>query len=309
MSRSGRGVVYGIAAYGLWGLTPLYWPLLDNAGEIEALAHRIVWSVFVVVVLLALTRGFGRVRALNLRSVALLGVAAALITVNWGTYIWSVLNGHVVEVSLGYFINPLVTVLLGVVVLRERLRPVQWAAVGTAFVAVAILTVDYGRPPWIALTVAFSFGTYGLIKKTVNVGTVEGFGVETALLLVPAATFLLVLEANGTGTFTHAGFGTDLLFIGAGLITAVPLLFFGAAAIRVPLTTIGLLQYIAPILQFVIGVLVFREDVPPVRLAGFALVWVALIVLTAESLAHRRRRMRELVAVAVPPQEPERSLP
>lgn len=302
-------MVYGIAAYGLWGLTPLFWPLLDGAGELEALAHRIVWSVFVVVALLALTRGFGRVRALNTRSVLLLGVAAAVITVNWGTYIWSVVNGHVVEVSLGYFINPLVTVLLGVVVLRERLRPVQWAAVGVAFLAVVILTVDYGRPPWVALMVAFSFGTYGLIKKKVNVGAVEGFGVETVLLLGPAAAFLVVLEMNGTGMFTHAGLGTDLLFIAAGLVTAVPLLFFGAAAIRVPLTTIGLLQYIAPILQFAIGVLVFREDVPPVRLAGFALVWAALLALSTESLAHRRRRMRDLVTVAVPPPEPQRSIP
>ncbi len=302
-------MAYGIAAYGLWGLTPLYWPLLDGAGEIEALAHRIVWSVLVVVALLALTRGFGRVRALDRRSVLLLGAAAAVITVNWGTYIWSVVNGHVVEVSLGYFINPLVTVLLGVVVLRERLRPVQWFAVGIAFVAVAVLTIDYGRPPWVALAVAFSFGTYGLIKKKVNVGAVEGFGVETALLLVPAAAFLFVLELNGTGTFAHTGLGTDLLFVAAGLVTAVPLLFFGAAAIRVPLTTIGLLQYIAPILQFAIGVLVFREDVPPVRLAGFALVWAALMVLTAETLVHRRRRMRELVGVVVPPPVPERSLP
>jgi chloramphenicol-sensitive protein RarD len=310
VSKARLGVVYGIAAYGLWGLTPLFWPLLDGAGEIEALAHRIVWSVLVVGALLAVTRGFGRVRALNRRSVLLLGVAAAVITVNWGTYIWSVLNGYVIEVSLGYFINPLVTVLLGVVVLRERLRPVQWVAVGIAFVAVAVLTIDYGRPPWVALIVAFSFGTYGLIKKKVNVGAVEGLGVETALLLGPAAVFLVVLEANGSGTFTHAGLGTDLLFVGAGLVTAVPLLFFSAAAIRVPLTTIGLLQYIAPILQFAIGVLVFREDVPPVRLAGFALVWAALAALTAESLAHRRRRMRDLMAAAaVLPAEPQRSLP
>lgn len=301
-------MTYGIAAYVLWGLTPLFWPLLEEAGEVEALAHRIVWSVLVVVALLSFTRGFGRVRALGRRSVLLLGVAAAIITANWGTYIWAVMNGHVVEVSLGYFINPLVTVLLGVIVLRERLRPIQWAAVGIAFVAVAVLTVEYGRPPWIALIVAFSFGTYGLIKKQLNVGAIEGFGVETALLLLPAATFLVMLEVNGTGTFSHAGIGTDLLFIGAGVVTAVPLLFFGAAATRIPLTTIGLLQYIAPILQFAIGVLVFGEDVPPVRLAGFALVWAALTILTIESLAHRRRRIRELAATAVPPPEPERSV-
>jgi chloramphenicol-sensitive protein RarD len=266
--------------------------MLDGTGSVEALAHRIVWAVLIVAVLLAATRGYPRVRALSRRSVMLLGAAAAIITVNWGTYIWSVMNGHVVEVSLGYFINPLVTVLMGVVILRERLRPVQWAAVGLAAVAVVILAIDYGRPPWIALTVAFSFGTYGLIKKQVNAGTVEGFGVETVLLVGPAAAFLIVLEMNDTGTFTHAGLGTDLLLIGAGLVTAVPLLFFGAAATRIPLTTIGLLQYIAPIMQFAIGVLVFGEDVPPLRLAGFALVWAALAALTAEALAHRRRVRR-----------------
>jgi chloramphenicol-sensitive protein RarD len=195
----------------------------------------------------------------------------------------------VIETSLGYFINPLVTVVMGVVILRERLRPVQWAAVGLAAVAVLILTVDYGRPPWIALILAFSFGTYGLIKKKVNVGAVESLGVETGTLLVPAAVFLIALEVNGTGAFAHAGLRTDLLLVGAGVITAVPLLFFGAAAIRVPLTTLGLLQYLAPIIQFALGVIVFREAVPPVRLVGFALVWTALAVLTAETLAHRRR--------------------
>ena len=305
MSSSRRGVAYGIAAYGLWGLTPLFWPLLDGTREIEALAHRILWAVPIVLVLLAATRGFGRVRALSWRAIGLLGAAAAVITVNWGTYIWAVVNGHVIEAALGYFINPLVTVLLGVVVLGERLRPIQWAAVGVAGVAVAVLTIDYGRPPWIALVLAFSFGTYGLIKKKVNVGAVEGFGVETALLLVPAAAFLVVLENNGTATFTHAGLRTDLLLIGAGLVTAIPLILFGAAAIRVPLTTIGLLQYIAPCTQFALGVFVFGEDVPPVRLAGFALVWTALVVLTVESLAHRRRRLRQLLA-AFPPPEPER---
>jgi chloramphenicol-sensitive protein RarD len=230
----------------------------------------------------------------------MLGLAAVIITFNWGTYIWGVVNGHVIETSLGYFINPLVTVVMGVVVLRERLRPVQWAAVGLAAIAVLILTVDYGRPPWIALVLAFSFGTYGLIKKKVNVGAVESLGVETGILLVPAVAFLMILEVNGTGSFTHAGLRTDLLLVGAGVITAVPLLFFGAAAIRVPLTTLGLLQYLAPIIQFALGVIVFREAVPPVRLVGFALVWTALAVLTAETLAHRRK-VRVLAAAQVTP--------
>jgi chloramphenicol-sensitive protein RarD len=289
VSASRLGFIYGVAAYGLWGLFPLYWGLVDEAGEIEVLAHRIVWSLMVVVVLLTAGRSWWRVRRLAKRSVAMLGLAAVIITFNWGTYIWGVVNGHVIETSLGYFINPLVTVVMGVVILRERLRPVQWAAVGLAAVAVLILTVDYGRPPWIALILAFSFGTYGLIKKKVNVGAVESLGVETGTLLVPAVVFLIALEVNGTGAFAHAGLRTDLLLVGAGVITAVPLLFFGAAAIRVPLTTLGLLQYLAPIIQFALGVIVFREAVPPVRLVGFALVWTALAVLTAETLAHRRR--------------------
>jgi chloramphenicol-sensitive protein RarD len=296
MSRAGVG--YGVAAYALWGLFPLYWGLIDEAGEIEVLAHRIVWSLVVVAVLLLVTGGGRKLRALTRRSVLLLGLAAVIITFNWGTYIWGVVNGHVIETSLGYFINPLVTVVMGVVILRERLRAMQWAAIGLAASAVLILTVDYGRPPWIALILAFSFGTYGLIKKKVGVGALESLGVETAILLVPAAAFLIVLEVNGTGAFTHDGLRTDLLLIGAGVITAVPLLFFGAAAIRIPFTTLGLLQYLAPIIQFALGVVVFREDVPPVRLIGFALVWTALIVLTVESLAHRRRVLREALAPA-----------
>jgi chloramphenicol-sensitive protein RarD len=297
VSASRLGFVYGIAAYGLWGLFPLYWGLVDQAGEIEVLAHRIVWSLVVVVALLSIGKGWRRVRALPRRSVGLLALAAFIITFNWGTYIWGVVNGHVVETSLGYFINPLITVVMGVVILRERLRSVQWAAVGLAAIAVVILTIDYGRPPWIALVLACSFGTYGLIKKRVNVGAVESLGVETGILLGPALAFLIVLEINGTGTFAHDGLRTDLLLVGAGVITAVPLLFFGAAAIRVPLTTLGLLQYLAPIIQFALGVIVFREAVPPVRWVGFALVWTALAVLTTETLIHRRR-MR--VAVAAP---------
>ena len=295
MSTSRAGIGFGVAAYTLWGLFPLYWGYLDAAGEVEVLAHRIIWSLVVVVVLLAVTGGVRRLRALSRRSIVLLGVAAVVITFNWGTYIWGVVNGHVIETSLGYFINPLVTVVMGVVILRERLRAVQWAAVGLAAIAVLILTVDYGRPPWIALILAFSFGTYGLIKKKVSVGALESLGVETAILLLPALAFLITLEINGTGTFTHEGVRHDLLLVGAGVITAIPLLFFGAAAIRIPLTTLGLLQYLAPIIQFALGVVVFREDVPPVRLIGFGLVWTALIVLTVETLAHRRRVLREAI--------------
>jgi chloramphenicol-sensitive protein RarD len=296
VSPSRHGLLYGVAAYGLWGMVPLYWALLDAPGSIEVLAHRIVWSLLVVAVLLAVGGGFRRVWALDRRSYLLLGGAAVVVSVNWGTYIWGVVNGHVIETSLGYFINPLVTVLMGVVVLGERLRPVQWAALGLAGVAVLILTIDYGRLPWIALVLAFSFATYGLIKKKANVGAVESLAVETAILFLPALGYLVLLGVTGVGAFGQRGIDIDLLLIAAGLVTAVPLLFFGAAAIRIPLTTLGLLQYLAPILQFALGVLVFREAVPPVRLVGFMLVWAALAVLTAEALANRRRRLRTALA-------------
>lgn len=292
MNPARHGVVYGVAAYGLWGLVPLYWALLDEPGEIEILAHRVVWSLVVVAGLLLVGGGFRRLRALDRRAYLLLTAAAVVITFNWGTYIWGVVNGHVIETSLGYFINPLVTVLMGVLILRERLRRIQWAALGLAAIAVVILTVDYGRPPWIALILAFSFGTYGLIKKKAGVGAVESLAVETAILLLPALGFLVFLEAAGRGSFGHAGLDTDLLLVAAGLVTAIPLLFFGAAAIRVPLTTLGLLQYLAPIVQFALGVLIFREDVPPLRLLGFMVLWTALAVLTVEAVTHRRRVLR-----------------
>jgi chloramphenicol-sensitive protein RarD len=298
VSTERRGVAYGAAAYLLWGLFPLFWPLLEPAGPVEILAHRIVWSLLVVLGILAVQRNWAWARALGRRRLALLAVAAALIAVNWGTYIYGVNSGHVVETSLGYFINPLVTVGLGVVVLRERLRPAQWAAVGLAVVAVAVLTVDYGRPPWIALTLALSFAGYGLLKKKAHAGAVESLTIETAVLFVPALGFLLWLADRGAGTFGTAGAAHAALLAGSGVVTAVPLLFFGAAATRVPLTVLGLLQYLAPVLQFAIGVLVYREDMPASRVAGFALVWLALVVFTVDGLARRRRTAEIPVEVA-----------
>jgi chloramphenicol-sensitive protein RarD len=294
VSEQRRGILFGVAAYGLWGLFPLYWPLLRPAGAVELLAHRIVWSVVFVVALLALRKRTGNLRLAlaNRRSRLALGAAAVVIAVNWGTYIWGVNNGHVVETSLGYFINPIVTVLLGVLVLHERLRAVQWGAVGLGFVAVVVLAVEYGQPPWVALTLAFSFGTYGLAKKTANVGTVEGLSIETLALTPLALTYLAVLQSSGESTFGRVGVGHTLLVLGTGVITAIPLLFFGAAATRVSLSTIGLLQYLAPVMQFVLGLLVFDEPMSLPRWIGFTLVWLALALLTAESLAHRRRQLR-----------------
>ncbi|MEV4103061.1 EamA family transporter RarD [Nonomuraea sp. NPDC049649] len=285
-----RGVVYGVAAYAMWGLFPLYWPLLKPSGAVEILAHRMVWSLLTVVAVLALRRHWSWVRELagQPRKLALLTLAAVVITANWGTYIYAVNTGHVVEAALGYFINPLVSVVFGVLLLRERLRPLQWTAVGFGTLAVIVLTADYGRPPYLALVLAVSFGLYGLIKKQANVGAAESLTVETLVLLLPALAYVGFLEAGGQGTFGHLGGWHVALMVGAGVITAVPLLFFTASAIRVPLSTIGVLQYIAPVLQFLCGVLIVKETMPPSRWLGFGIVWLALVVFTYDSLRAAR---------------------
>ncbi len=292
MATDRTGLFAGIAAYLFWGLITLYWPLLDPAAPVEVLAHRIAWSLIVVGLLLAATRRFRRALALDRRRAGLLTVAALLIAVNWGTFIAAVTSEQVVETSLGYFINPLVTVALGVVVLGERLRRAQWAAFGLAAVAVAVLTVDFGRPPWIALVLASTFALYGLLKKRAGVDALESLAFETAVLVVPAVAYLAVLGATGAGTFTTEGPGHAALLAGAGLATALPLVAFGAAAVRIPLTMIGLLQYLAPTLQFLIGVVIYAEPMPASRLAGFVLVWAALAVFTVDGLRAARNRRR-----------------
>nr|WP_243731664.1 EamA family transporter RarD [Nocardioides ochotonae] len=289
-----RGLLFGAAAYLMWGAFPLYFPLLEPAGAVEILAHRVVWSAVTMGVIVLVLRRVGAVRAVlaDRRSTLLLGLAAVVISVNWVTYIWGVNNGRVVEASLGYFINPLVTVLMGVMLLGERLRPLQWGAIGVAATAVAVLTWDYGHPPYVALVLAFSFGSYGLIKKTVGVGAIESLTVETALLAPLATAYLVVLGVGGTAQLGQHGIGHVLLFMSAGVVTAVPLLCFGAAATRIPMVTLGLLQYLTPVLQFACGVLIFGEQMPPARWAGFALVWLALAVFTVEALRHRQRQLR-----------------
>ncbi|MFE0099548.1 EamA family transporter RarD [Streptomyces sp. NPDC059009] len=277
----------------MWGLVPLFWPLLKPAGAAEILAHRMAWSlVLVVVVLLCVRRWAWALELLRQpRRLGLVAVAAAVITVNWGVYIWSVNSGHVVEASLGYFINPLVTIAMGVVLLGERLRPVQWAAVGVGLSAVLVLAFGYGRPPWISLVLAFSFATYGLVKKKVNLGGLESLAAETAIQFLPALAYLIWLGTQGGLAFGHHGTGHAVLLAATGVVTAVPLVCFGAAAIRVPLSTLGLLQYLAPVFQFVIGILYFHEAMPIERWAGFGLVWLALALLTWDALrtAHRGR--------------------
>ncbi|MFV2113921.1 EamA family transporter RarD [Micromonospora sp. LOL_025] len=284
------GYLYGFVAYLLWGFFPLYLRLLRPAGSIEILAHRIVWSVAFVALLLAAMRNVGFLRALLRRPRALagIGVAAALIAVNWGTYIYGVNSDRVVETALGYFINPLVVVLLGVTVLRERLRPTQWVALGIGGLAVAVLTVDYGRLPYLALVLAFSFAGYGLAKKQLGLPAAEGLFVESAVLALPALAYLGWLTAAGDGTFGQVSVGHTLLLVSAGAATAIPLLLFAGAANRLPLTGLGMIQYLAPILQLGCGVLIFHEPMPPARLAGFALVWAALIVFTVDAVRHSR---------------------
>ncbi|MFB7734620.1 EamA family transporter RarD [Streptomyces sp. NPDC056112] len=296
------GLLNGIAAYGMWGLVPIFWPLLKPAGAVEILAHRMVWSLaFVAVALLVVRRWAWAAELLRQpRRLALVVIAAALITVNWGVYIWSVNSGHVVEASLGYFINPLVTIAMGVLLLKERLRPVQWAAVGTGAAAVVVLTIGYGRPPWISLCLAFSFATYGLVKKKVNLGGIESLTAETAVQFLPALGYLLWLGAHGTSTFAAEGAGHAALLASTGIVTALPMVCFGAAAIRVPLSTLGLLQYMAPVFQFLLGVAYFHESMPAARWAGFALVWLALALLTWDGLRTARRAARLRARLAAP---------
>ncbi|MFP3988587.1 EamA family transporter RarD [Streptomyces sp. E11-3] len=295
------GLLYGIGAYGMWGLVPLFWPLLKPSGAIEILAHRMVWSLVLVGLVLLVLRRWSWARELlrQPRKLGLISLAATVITVNWGLYIWSVNTGHVVEASLGYFINPLVTIALGVLILKERLRPAQWAAVATGFAAVVVLTIGYGRPPWISLTLAFSFATYGFVKKKVNIGGLESLAAETAIQFLPALAFLLWLGAQGDATFGTEGAGHAALLAATGVVTAIPLICFGAAAIRIPLSTIGLLQYLAPVFQFLLGILYFHEAMPPERWAGFGLVWLALSLLTWDALrTARQNRIRAAAARA-----------
>jgi len=288
-----KGVALGVAAYVMWGAFPLYWPLLEPAGAFEILAHRLIWSLVVMAVLVVVMRRTAQLRTLvtTPRTLALLSVAGVTVSINWTGYIWGVNHGYVVETSLGYFINPLVTVLMGVLVLREHMRPAQWAAVGVGLVAVLVLAVDYGRPPWIALLLAFSFGTYGLVKKQANAGAVESLALETAVVAPLALVYVGWLGATGAGHFTSEGLGHTALFVSAGLVTAIPLICFGGAAVRVPLVELGLLQYLAPILQFALGVLYFHEDMPVGRWVGFGLVWLALAVFTYEAIRNRRGQL------------------
>ena len=287
-------MILGLLAWTMWGFFPLYWPLLEPAGAVEILAHRIFWSLIVMlgVVLVMRKRAALLATFANRRTRWLLALAAVLITVNWGTYIYGVNSHHVVETSLGYFINPLVSVLLGVVVLGERLRRLQWAALALAGIAVLALTVEYGRPPWISLVLAFSFGSYGLAKKKANAGAVESLVLETALIAPVALGYIVFLMSTGASTFGTEGTWHVVLLVGTGVVTVIPLLCFGGAATRIPLSTLGLMQYVTPTVQFLLGILFFHEPMPAMRWVGFSLIWLALVLFTIESLRLRRRHLR-----------------
>ncbi|BDU10299.1 protein RarD [Aurantimicrobium sp. INA4] len=288
LSRS--GLLYAFGAYGLWGLFPLYFLTLEPATPFEVVGYRILFSLVFCVFLIAVSRKWRQlVVILKQRKLMLtLGVAAVLIYINWQVFILAVLSNQIVESSLGYFINPIVTVVLGVLVLREKLRRMQWVAVGISFVAVIVLTVSYGAIPWISLTLATSFGLYGLIKKRtgVSVDAISGLTIET-MWMTPVAIIQLMIVSNLVGlSFFGYGLTHTLLLASAGVVTAVPLIMFGAGARRLPLTAIGLIQYSTPVFSFLMAVFVLHEPMPPVRWVGFFIIWVALIVLTTDMLRH-----------------------
>lgn len=292
------GVAYAVSAYGLWGLFPIYFLLLLPSGPFEIVAYRVLFSLAFCLIVITVLRTWRKILAIvrRPRLFFALGLAGLLIIVNWQIYVLAVLSGHVTEAALGYFITPIVTVLLGVLLLRERLRPAQWAAVALSAIAVLVLEVNYGSFPWIAVGLAASFGLYGLAKKSVGgaVDALTGLTIETAWI-VPIAIAQLVFVALTTGiTFGNISVANTLLLLSAGVVTAVPLLLFAASARRLQLTTIGLIQYLTPILQFIIGAFVLHEDMPPSRWIGFALVWGALVILSADMVASGRAARRAL---------------
>ena len=279
-----KGILYGVAAYTLWGLFPIYWKWLHVVPAPQLLSHRIGWSFITLMIYIFAVRQWPQFRAtLTARNFRIYLIAAILIAVNWLTYVWAVNSDFIVETSLGYFINPLLSVLLGVIFFRERLRRVQWAAVVIAAAGVAYLAYVYGRLPLIALLLAFSFGFYGLVKKMAPLNALHGLTLETGILFLPALAYLSFSQMNGTGAFLHDGTRSDLLMIFAGPVTAIPLLMFASAARLIPLTIVGLLQYIAPTLQFLVGVFIYREPFSHDQLIGFCIVWLALVIFAVEN--------------------------
>lgn len=289
-----RGIWYGLFTYAAWGLLPIYWKALSTVPALEILANRVIWSLLLALLILLVRRNWSWLREARRPDVFVIYIAAAgLLAINWFVYIWAVNDGHVVETSLGYFINPLVNVVLGVLIFHETLRPFQWGAVGIAALGVLYLTVTYGALPWIALTLAFSFGFYGVLKKRARLASLEGLVLETGVLSIAGLLYLGWLTAHGTVALTTAPPATVALLFGTGVVTLFPLLGFAAAARRVPLSVLGFLQYLAPTLQFSLGVLLYHEAFPPSRLVGFVLIWLALAIFSTDGVLTRRKRLRE----------------
>jgi chloramphenicol-sensitive protein RarD len=285
-----KGIWYAVGAYACWGLLPVYWKLLHHVPAVQLLGHRIVWSfvaLFVMILLLRQWKTF-RVAAFTPRVLRIYLLAAAFIGVNWLTYVWAVNSNHMVETSLGYFINPLLSVLMGVIFFRERLRPWQWVPVGLAAAGVLYLTIAFGALPWIALTLAFSFALYAVVKKIAPLISLHGLMLETSILLLPATAYLFYSDTVGNGIFLHSGLSSDLLLIGAGLTTTIPLLMFSSATQRIPLSLIGILQYISPTLQFLLGVFVYKEPFSMTQFLGYSIVWIALIMFALEGYSAYR---------------------
>ena len=289
MKKEKAGLLFGVSAYTLWGLFPLYWPLLKPANPLEIVSHRAVWTVVFCVIILAITKSLKSTLATFKRKnvAAKLFLTSVLISINWLVYIWATNNGHVVEASLGYYINPVIIIAMGVILLHEKMRTLQWISIAIASTGVLILTIDYGRLPWIAIALALSWGSYGFIKKSLGLGALEGLAIETMISSVPYLGYLIYLGAEGKGQFGNGVLITTLI-ISAGAVTAIPLLLFNGATTRLPFTIIGLLQYITPTLQFAIGVWVLHEDMPAARWIGFVIIWIALVVLATDLFRSNR---------------------
>ena len=300
-----KGVIFAFSAYLLWGFFPIYFKLIGIVPPLQILAHRFLWSfVFLAILIFGLKQVTRLKGSITRRILVSYFLAGSILAINWGTYVYAVNSDHVLESSLGYFINPMVSVLLGVIFLKERLRLWQWIPVGLACIGVIYLTVIFGSIPWIALVLAFSFGLYGLIKKISPLDSLSGLTLETGLLLIPAVAFLGFHEINGTGSFGHTGAGIGILLALSGVVTAIPLLLFAAGTKRINLTTIGILQYITPSIQFLLGAFLFKEPFDVNRLVGFGLIWIALIIFTGETILHQRNK-RHLPVVGMEVAIPE----